>query len=286
MLMSNDNEDWDLVIRPKARLFSINFREIWRYKDLLVLFVKRDFVAAYKQTVLGPLWHFIQPVLTSIMFLIVFTRIARLPTDGVHPVVFYLSGITLWNYFSISVANTSNTFVNNASIFGKVYFPRIISPLSVIISNVIRFIIQFTLLLTVMIYFSFHGYPLTISLKWALVPLIVAFAGFLALGIGIIISSITTRYRDFSVLMTFVVQLWMYGTPIAYPLSYLDSQGFGRIARLNPMTSIVEAFRYILFEHGTFSFYDVCYSMIFMLAAMLVGMVLFNKIEKNFIDTV
>jgi lipopolysaccharide transport system permease protein len=282
----NNDEDWDLEIKPTAKLFSLNFVEIWRYRDLMMLFVKRDFVAAYKQTIMGPLWHFIQPILTTIIFLMVFTRIARIPTDGVHPIVFYLSGLTIWNYFSTSLTGTSNTFVSNASIFGKVYFPRMITPLSIVISNLVRFGIQFMLLLSVMIWASFNGYPIIVSAYWLVLPCLLLLTCGLALGLGIIVSSLTTKYRDFAVLLAFIVQLLMYATPIVYPVSFLQKQGFYWIIKFNPMTSIVETFRYSLLGKGTFSLNGLLYSTVFMLIVFFTGMILFNKTEKSFIDTV
>ncbi|HEY9005590.1 ABC transporter permease [Ohtaekwangia sp.] len=284
--MTDNEEQWDLEIKPKSSILYIDFAEIWRYRDLMLLFVRRDFVALYKQTILGPVWHFIQPILTSIMFLIVFSRIAKLPTDGIHPIVFYLSGVTLWNYFSVCLNNISNTFVSNANIFGKVYFPRIVTPLSILISNLVKFGIQFLLLITTMIWFSFNGYPISISFNWLLIPFILLLIGGITLGLGIIVSSLTTKYRDFTVLLTFAVQLLMYGTPIVYPLSYLKQQGFGWIVRLNPLTPIVESFRYALFGKGTFTYIDILYSFGFMMIVLFIGVILFNKIEKSFIDTV
>lgn len=279
-------QQWDLEIRPRANIFVMNFAEIWRYRDLLLLFVRRDFVALYKQTILGPLWHFVQPVLTSMMFLVVFTGIARLPTDGIHPIVFYMSGLTVWNYFSMCLTSTSNTFLANASIFGKVYFPRIITPLSVIISNLIRFGIQFLLLMAVMVWYAFEGYAVHVTLYWLLIPVLLLMMAGIALGVGILISALTTKYRDFSVLLTFAIQLLMYGTPVVYPLSYLQQQGYGSIAKLNPLTPLLEAYRYILFGKGMFQAFDVLYSVFFMIAALIAGLVLFNRIEKNFIDTI
>jgi lipopolysaccharide transport system permease protein len=279
-------QEWDLEIKPKAKLLDLNFREIWRYRDLILLFVKRDFIAQYKQTVLGPVWHFIQPILTTLMFLMIFGRVARLPTDGIPPVLFYMSGITLWNYFSICLTSTSNTFLTNAGIFGKVYFPRIVMPLSVIISNLIRFGIQFLLLFIAIVFYSFKGYRIHFTFNWLFVPVLLILLAGIALGIGIIFSSMTTKYRDFTVLLGFSVQLLMYGTPIVYPLSYLESRGIGWMIKLNPLTSLVEAFRYALFGKGTFNIGDILYSAGFMLVVLTVGIILFNKVEKTFMDTV
>jgi lipopolysaccharide transport system permease protein len=283
---SEDPEAWDLVIKPQTRLFDINLREVWRYRDLLLLFVRRDFVALYKQTVLGPIWHLIQPVLTTVMFLLIFSRIAHIPTDGIAPVLFYLSGITLWNYFSSCITSTAGTFTANAVIFGKVYFPRLIIPLSVIVSNMMRLGIQLTLLLLTMIWFHFHGYPIAITFRWLWVPVIVFLMAGLSLGLGIIVSSVTTKYRDFSVLLTFVVQLGMYATPVAYPISYLQQSKYAYLIQLNPLSSLMEAFRYAMFGKGTFTFEGILYSGGAMLVVLVVGIFLFNKVEKTFVDTV
>lgn len=281
-----EEEYWDLKITPQKNWFDINFREIWRYRNLMWLFVRRDFVAQYKQTILGPLWHLIQPVLTTIIFLMVFGRIARIPTDGINPILFYMSGITLWNYFSISLTNTSNTFLANASIFGKVYFPRLIMPLSIVLSNLIRFGIQFLLLAGMIAWYHFNGAPFQLSANLFLIPFLLLMMAGIGLGLGIIISSLTTKYRDFSVLLAFGVQLAMYATPIAYPMSYLHDKAYAWIIRLNPLSPIVEAFRYALFGKGTFTVTDILYSTCFMAGVLLIGLLLFNKVEKTFMDTV
>lgn len=220
------------------------------------------------------------------MFLLIFTRVARIPTDGVNPTLFYMSGITIWNYFSICLTGTSNTFLANAGIFGKVYFPRLIMPLSIIISNLVRFGIQFALLTCAIIFFSFKGYPVALSAYWLIIPILLVMMAGIGLGMGIIISSLTTKYRDFAVLLTFGVQLLMYGTPIVYPLSYIEKMGLAWIIKLNPLTSLVEAFRFALFGKGMFSIADLLYSAGFMVVVLVVGVILFNKIEKTFMDTV
>jgi lipopolysaccharide transport system permease protein len=236
--------------------------------------------------VLGPVWHFVQPILTTIMFLLVFGRIAHIPTDGISPLLFYMSGITVWNYFSFCLTSTSTTFVTNAPIFGKVYFPRIILPLSIVLSNIIRFGIQFLLLLIVMIWFHFNGFPLVVTLRWLWLPFLIVLMAGISLGLGIIVSSITTKYRDFAVLLTFAVQLGMYATPIAYPMSYLKDSKYAYLIRLNPLSSLMEAFRYALFGKGTFTSLDLLYSLIFMLVVLIFGLTLFSKVEKSFMDTV
>lgn len=279
-------DHWDLVIQPKGSFLNLNLKEVWKYRDLLVLFVRRDFVASFKQTVLGPLWHVIQPVLTTIMFLFVFGTVAKIPTDGIPPVLFYMSGISIWNYFNACLMGTSGTFVANAGMFGKVYFPRLVIPLSVVASNIVKLLIQFALLVAVFIYYAFHGY--TIHAGWALLllPLLVIMMALMGLGLGIIFSSLTTKYRDFSVLLGFGMQLLMYATPIAYPLSYLQNKSYKWILDINPLTSIVEMYRYALFGKGLFTATSVAYSCIFIVVVVLGGIVLFNKVERTFIDTV
>lgn len=281
------HEHWDLVIQPKVAMLDLNLREVWRYRDLLWLFVRRDFVAQYRQTILGFLWHVIQPLLTTLMFLLVFGRIANIPTDGIEPaILFYMAGITVWNYFSAVLTNTSTTFVTNAAVFGKVYFPRLVLPLSVVLSNIIRFGIQFALLLVFIIYFSFKGHPIHLSWSWLAIPVLVLLMAGIGLGLGIITSAMTTKYRDLSVLMTFAIQLAMYATPIAYPLSFLKSKSYLWIININPITSIVEAFRYVIFGKGTLDFSGLTYSVVFMIVSVLIGMVVFNRVEKTFMDTV
>jgi lipopolysaccharide transport system permease protein len=280
-------EAWDLVIKPSNSLFDLNLKEIWRYRDLLLLFVKRDFTAQYKQTILGPFWNLIQPILMTLMFLLVFGKIANIPTDGIKPsVIFYMSGITIWNYFSVCLTSTSTTFVTNAPIFGKVYFPRLVMPLSIVISNIVRFGIQFALLLAMMIYFHFTGYPLHLQWSWLLVVPVLLLMGGLGLGLGIIISSMTTKYRDLTVLMTFAIQLYMYATPIAYPLSYLAHSRYKTLIELNPLTPVVELFRYSLYGAGTFTTGSILYSTVFMIVSLVTGLLIFTRVERTFMDTV
>ena len=283
---TEQDEQWDMVIQPKGSLFDLQLKEVWHYRDLMWLFVRRDFVAQYKQTVLGPVWHFIQPILTTMMFLLIFNNIAKIPTDGIAPVAFYMSGITLWNYFSSSLTSTSSTFVSNASIFGKVYFPRLVLPISVVISNLVRFAIQFLLLTIAIVYFHFHGYPVHFSLALLFIPLLLVWLAALGLGLGIIISSVTTKYRDFNVLLGFVVQLMMYAAPVVYPLSFLQNKSYKWIIELNPVTPIIEAFRLALFNRGTVEIHSLVYSIAFTFVALFSGVVLFNRVEKSFMDTV
>lgn len=283
---SEHTDQWDMVISPRTGLFDLKLIDVWKYRDLLLLFVKRDFVAQYKQTVLGPLWHVIQPLFTVIMFLIVFGKIANIPTDNIQPILFYMSGITIWNYFSSCLLNTSNTFTANSAIFGKVYFPRLVLPLSAIISNMVRFAIQFLLLIGLMVYYHFNGSPIQLSGSWLMLPVLVIMMAGIGFGLGIIISSVTTKYRDFAVLLAFAVQLMMYATPVIYPLSFLADSKYKLLIEINPLTPIVEAFRYSLFGRGTFTVFSLAYSTIFMLVAIFSGIIFFNKVEKTFMDTV
>jgi lipopolysaccharide transport system permease protein len=279
-------EHWDMVIEPKAHLLDLNLKEVWKYRDLLVLFVKRDFTAQYKQTILGPLWHFIQPIFTTLMFLVVFGKIANIPTDGIPPILFYMSGITIWNYFSACLSSTSNTFIANAGIFGKVYFPRMIMPLSTVMSNIVKFGIQFLLLVAAMIYYAVKGTPLHIGVSLLIIPVLVIMMAGMGLGAGIIISSLTTKYRDFNVLIGFAVQLLMYATPIVYPLSFLQNKSYASWIKWNPLTPVVEAFRYALFGNGSFSAGSLMYSMAIIVVILFIGLLLFNKVERTFMDTV
>lgn len=284
---ASPHEHWDLIIKPKTGLFDLNLAEVWRYRDLLWLFVRRDFVAQYRQTVLGLLWHVIQPIFTTLIFLLVFGKIANISTDHIEPpLLFYMSGITVWNYFQACVTSTSTTFVTNAVIFGKVYFPRLVMPLSIVISNMVRFAIQFGLLLIFMIWFSLKGYPIHLSFYWLLIPVLVLLMAGLGLGIGIIVSSLTTKYHDMAILVTFAIQLAMYATPIAYPLSFLQNKSYKWLIDINPLTSVVEAFRFALFGKGSFDPAGLLYSAVFTVVCMLVGILMFNKVEKTFMDTV
>jgi lipopolysaccharide transport system permease protein len=284
--VDNSPEQWDIVLEPKASLFKLNLKEVWNYRDLMWLLVRRDFIAQYKQTVLGPLWHLIQPLLTSFIFLFLFRNVAKIGTDGIEPILFYMSGITIWNYFSACLTSTSTTFVANASIFGKVYFPRLVIPLSIVISNIVRLGIQFGLLLLFMIVYFFKGVPINLSLTWLLLlPLVAILAG-IGFGLGIIISSLSTKYRDLALLVTFAVQLGMYASPIAYPLSYLAKSKYKWVLDINPLSSIVEGFRYCLFGKGSITFAGLTYSISFMMIVVFIGTMIFNKVEKDFMDTV
>jgi lipopolysaccharide transport system permease protein len=276
---------YHLRIEPKKSLFDINLKELWAYRDLIALFVRRDFVALYKQTILGPLWFIIQPLLSTAMFTIVFAKIAQFSTANLPPIVFYLSGTVAWNYFSTTLLKTSDTFTQNASIFGKVYFPRLTVPVSIVISNLIQFAIQFTLLALIIIYYSFNGYDFHFDLTLLLIPVMLLILAGLGLGFGILISSLTTKYRDLKQLISFGVQLWMYITPIIFPLSSVSGK-YRIFFVMNPLTGIVETFRTILLGVGQMNYFYLGYSAAFMLVLLVIGVIMFNRIERNFMDYV
>lgn len=275
-----------MVIKPKTGLFEINFAELWRYRDLVMLLVKRDFVSFYKQTILGPIWFLVQPLLTTLMFLLVFGRIAQLPTDGVPAIIFYLAGVTCWGYFSEALTKTSETFTANANIFGKVYFPRLIIPLSIVVSAMMRLGVQLILFFVVLAYYIFFT-DSNIHLTWAaaLFPVLIMMMGFLGLGLGLIFSALTTKYRDLRFLLTFGVQLLMYATPIVYPLSLANEKIRWAIVA-NPFTAIIETFRFGFLGAGAFNATYFTYSAVATLIILFTGILIFNKVEKNFMDTV
>lgn len=283
--VSGGKEDWTEVIRPQSGLLELRLREVWHYRDLLMLLVRREFVALYKQTILGPLWIFIQPILTSIIYVVIFGRIANLSSDGLPRLVFYLAGITCWSYFSACLNNTANTFITNANIFGKVYFPRIVMPLSVVISNLVRFLIQFGLLIAATAYYMVKGALISPNWYLLLLPGIVLLMAGLSQGFGMIISALTTKYRDLIFLLTFSVQLWMYGSPVIIPLSSVHGK-LHLLMMLNPMTGIIEAFKYALLGTGFFSWKLLGYDTLCMIVVLTIGTIIFNKVEKNFMDTV
>ena len=278
-------ENWEIEIKPDIGLFDINFKEIWRYRDLLILLVRRDFVAKYKQTILGPTWFFIQPLLTTITFTIVFGQIANISTDGLPQMLFYMSGITLWNYFADCLNKTSNVFTANANIFGKVYFPRVIAPLSIVISNLIKLSIQFLMLCGFWIYFFMQGADIRLSWYLLLLPYLVLLMALIGLGLGMIISSMTTKYRDLTFLVGFSVQLLMYASPVIYPLSTLPEK-YKIYILANPMTSIIETFRFAFLGTGEFNIFHILYSTIFMIFVLFIGLIIFNQVQKSFMDTV
>ena len=287
-------EKWDIVIQPKDKLLSVDFKELWRYRDLCMLFVKRNIITQYKQTILGPLWFIIQPALTVIMYMVVFGGIAGIPTDGIPKPLFYLAGTCTWAYFSSCLNNTSNTFRSNAAIFGKVYFPRLVMPIASVISNLLRLGIQFGLFVIVYIFYTITDPECAAHLTWYafLFPILILMLAGLALGFGTIISSMTTKYRDLNVLFSFVVSLWMYATPIVYPLSQTTGREFMGISIrplmcLNPVTPILEAFKYGFLGAGEFiGWHWLAYSFLVMCALLSLGVVVFNKVQKSFMDTV
>lgn len=278
------SQQWTTVIKPKNRLLDLNLKELWAYKDLIVLFVKRDFKTMYKQTILGPLWIIINPLLTTLMQMLVFGNIANLSTDGMPQFVFYMSGNTLWLYFSSCLTKTSNTFVGNAAVFGKVYFPRMVSPISTVISGLITFGVQFSIFVVAVVYYTVKGVinpnPLIL-----LLPLFILQIAMLSLGCGIIISSLTTKYRDLTVLVGFGLQLWMYGSAIIFPVSSL-TPSLGRIIMINPVVPVIEAFRYAFTGSGIFSINYLLLSLLITVIIVGFGMITFNRVEKTFMDTV
>ena len=287
-------EKWDIEIKPKDKLLSVDFKELWHYRDLCGLFVKRNIITQYKQTILGPTWFVVQPALTVIMYMIVFGSIAGIPTDGVPRPLFYLAGTCMWNYFSECLTKTSNTFVANASIFGKVYFPRLVMPIADVISNLLRFAIQLGFFLLIYLIYTFADPNCTAHFTgYALLfPILVLMMAGLSLGFGTIISSMTTKYRDLQVLFSFIVQLWMYATPIVYPLSKTSSMFFLGVPVhtfmcLNPVTPIIETFKYGFLGSGAFVGWRwLIYSFVFMWILLALGLVIFNKVQKSFMDTV
>jgi len=278
-------ESWDLEIRPKRHLLDINLKEIWNYRDLVMLFVRRDFVARYKQTILGPFWFILNPLISTLMYTLVFAGIAKIPTEGIPPQLFYLSGIVSWSYFALCLNGTSSTFLTNAGIFGKVYFPRLVSPISVIISSMVQLGIQLLLLMAFMIYYSITGYDIQINWHLLYIPLLIIDLALMGLGFGIIFSALTTKYRDLSNLMSFGVQLWMYITPVIYPSSAVPEK-YRIFVFINPVAPLVEAFKYGLIGAGEFNPGRLLYSVVFTLILLFIGIILFNRTEQNFMDTV
>lgn len=286
--MKEDKNEWTSVIEPHERLLKVNLREVWNYRDLCSLFIKRNITTQFKQTIFGPLWYIIQPVMTVVIYMVVFGGIAKISTDGLPQPLFYLSGICLWQYFSDCLTKTSSTFIDNASIFGKVYFPRLVIPLANVISNLLRFCVQFGLFLIVYAIYQIWIIPGEIHTNWyiLLLPLLVAILAGLALGFGILFSSLTTKYRDISLLLEYFVRLWMFATPVIYPLSTIDNEKLRFVMSLNPLTGIVEAFKYAMLGEGQFSWAMLAYSFVFMIVLLSVGVLIFNRVQKTFMDTV
>ena len=281
-------EDWLFEIKPKNDFFSLNFKEIWQYRDLLLLFVKRDVITVYKQTILGPLWYLIQPLFTSIIFTIIFNTVAGIETGSVPPFLFNLAGITVWNYFTACLNGTSDTFKANAGIFGKVYFPRIITPLSVVLSNLIKFGIQFVIFIFFYLFYYIKGTSLTLNGLVLFFPILIAIMGVLGLGLGMLISSMVTKYRDFSYLIGFGIQLLMYLSAVMYPMELIKEKlpKFGWLVEYNPLAYIIETSRYLLLNVGEISVLGLSYTLLVTVAVFFTGLLVFNKTEKSFIDTV
>ncbi|MDB5258739.1 MAG: putative polysaccharide transporter permease protein [Chitinophagaceae bacterium] len=285
--MSNQNkEDWDLIIKPRTPLLQFEIKAVWEYRDLLLLMVKRDITTVYKQTILGPLWFVLQPILTTLIFTLIFGEIAGLPTGKIPAVLFYLSGLIIWNYFSETLLSTSKTFTENAAIFGKVYFPRLIMPLAKVVSGLLKFFIQLALFLIVLAYFIlFKGLDVSMNGSFLIIPVLLLLMAGLALGAGIVLSALTTKYRDLIFLINFGVQLMMYATPVIIPLSDVPAH-YQWLMRINPMTPVIEAFRYVFLGTGTMDASGLVYSFAFTVILLFIGIIIFNKVEKSFIDTV
>lgn len=278
--------EFERQIKPKTSIFELNLQELWDYRDLIFMYTKRDIVTFYKQTILGPLWFVIQPVLTTIMFMFVFGNLAGLSTDGIPQPLFYFSGILIWNYFSDCLTRNSKIFVENQQVFGKVYFPRLVVPISITLSNLVRFFIQLVIFIIIYVYFALQsGSVVNPNLYSLLFPLLIIMSAGLSLGFGIIFSSLTTKYKDLTFLLQFAVQLWMYATPVIYPLNSIPQDKQWLIA-LNPMTSVIETFKYGMIGQGVFSIWHLIYSFSFMIILLFLGIIIFNKVEKGFMDTV
>lgn len=278
-------QDWDLIIEGKTSLFDLKFNDVWQYRDLLALLVKRDFISFYKQTIFGPLWFFIQPLFTMIVYTFVFGNLAGISTDGLPQPLFYLAGITAWSYFADCLTKTSTVFRDNANIFGKVYFPRLIMPLSIVVSNLIRFGVQFLLFLVLLAYYYAIGVELAFSWVLLLSPVLLVLMALFGLGLGLIITALTTKYRDLTFLVTFGVQLMMYGTTVIYPLNAAPENYKPWIAA-NPMTTIIETFRLAFLGEGSFSWASLGYSSVAIGVIFILGVLIFNKTERSFVDTI
>jgi len=283
-----NNDEWLFEITPKNKLLSLNLKEIWQYRDLLMLFVKRDVVTLYKQTILGPLWYLIQPLFTSVIFTVIFNTIAGIDTGTIPPFLFNLAGVTSWNYFKECLTATSDTFKKNSNLFGKVYFPRIIMPMSIVISNLLKFGIQLGVLIGFYLYYVFNGFEIVPNAFVLLYPLLILVMGMLGLGLGMIISSMVTKYRDLTFLVSFGVQLLMYVSAVMYPISLVKEKlaDYSWIVEYNPMAHIIETSRYLLLNDGSLSINGIIYSTVITIIIFFVGLIIFNRTEKSFIDTV
>lgn len=283
--MATDREHWDIVIKPRGGNFSLNLKEVWQYRDLLKMYVRRDIVTMYKQTILGPLWYVIQPLFTTLTYMLIFGSIAKISTDGLPQPLFYLCGIMGWNYFSECLGRSSGTFISNAGVFSKVYFPRLVVPISGTVSSLVKFAIQLLLFLIVYAYYYWEGVNIQANEYLLLFPVLIAMLAGLGFGFGVIISSMTTKYRDLALFFSFFTQLWMYATPIIYPLSTM-SKKYMWLIELNPLTSIIEAMKYGFMGAGTFSWYSLSYSFVFTIVIVIIGIWTFNKVERSFVDIV
>ena len=284
----NRDQDWLFEITPKNKFFSLNLKEVWQYRDLLMLFVKRDVVTVYKQTILGPLWYLIQPLFTSITFTIIFNKVAGIETGTVPPFLFNLAGIMVWNYFTACLTDTSDTFKKNAAIFGKVYFPRVIMPISTVISNLLKFGIQFLIFVAFYIFYYLQGADISLDASLMFFPLLIALMGILGLGLGMLISAMVTKYRDLSYLIGFGVQLLMYLSAVMYPMALIKDKmpDYAWLVQYNPLAYIIETTRYMLLGVGTVSVWGLVYTVGVTFGLFFMGLLVFNKTEKSFIDTV
>ena len=285
MIEDIKEQRWTRVIKPKTNLLDVDLKNVWRYRDLIYMYVKRDIVVQYKQTILGPIWYFVQPILTTIMFMFVFGGIAQISTDGMPQPLFYMAGLLLWNYFSSCFTASSDIFGSNAGVFGKVYFPRMVVPISAIISNLLKMLIQLVLFIFIYVYFAIKGAPVYLNWSLLLFPVLVVMTALHGMSWGLIISSLTTKYRDLKFLISFGVQLLMYATPIIYPLS-ASPEKYRWILELNPLTPILEAFKYSCMGCGALNWSGLLYSFIFMLVSLFLGVIIFSRQEKTFMDTV
>ena len=288
MMSRVPEEYWDITITPKSSLFDLRIKDTWHYRDLLLLLVRRDFVAFYKQTILGPIWFFLQPVITILIYNLVFNNLANIPTDSIPAPLFYLAGTIMWNYFSDCLTKTSTVFKDNAAMLGKVYFPRLIMPLSIVLSNLVRFAVQFTLFLILTFFYWTKGFSIAPNSAAFLFPVLILLIAALGLGLGMVISAVTTKYRDLAFVVTFGVPLLMYTTTVIYPLSTAITKypAYSWIIKYNPITPLIETLRYGFLGKGSFSWGLLGYSTCVTMAILLLGIIVFNKVERTFVDTV
>jgi lipopolysaccharide transport system permease protein len=285
MTTENTAQEWESEIKSQDSIFSIDLKEVWHYRDLLLMLVKKDYVTFYKQTILGPIWFFVQPIFTTVIYVLLFGQIAKLSTDGAPQIAFYLSGVTIWNYFSEVLTKTSTVFKDNAAVMGKVYFPRLIMPLSIVVSGLMKFAIQFGLFIAVILYYTFVVQSITPNIWMLATPLLILLMAAFSLGLGMIFSSLTTKYKDLIFLLTFGIQLFMYASPVVYMTDSIP-ESYRWIVEMNPLTAIFECFRYAYLGIGTFESIDLLYSSLTISVILLIGIVIFNKVEKTFMDTV